>query len=162
MSRTAAPPTAPPMGGLLLAQRHRGACTEQTAALFFDDATTSSRASRANHQAAKAICRLCPILHPCRSYARADPTLEGIWGGETQTERHTARRTATPNPDPAGDNQQGRRLASLAAQRAHRDGLNAAATAFKVPPATLRRVLGLYRLDQPPSPATPSRSSERR
>jgi len=143
------------MGGLLLAQRHRGACTEQTAALFFDDATTSSRASRANHQAAKAICRLCPILHPCRGYARADPTLEGIWGGETQTERHTARRTATPNPDPTGDNQQGRHLAGLAAQRAHRDGLHAAATAFKVPPATLRRVLGLYRLDQPPGPASP-------
>src|SRR6266498_1360168 len=57
----------------------QAACTEQTAALFFDDATTSSRAARANHEAAKAICRLCPILSPCRAYARADPTLEGIW-----------------------------------------------------------------------------------
>jgi WhiB family redox-sensing transcriptional regulator len=148
------------MGGLLLAQRHRGACTEQTAALFFDDATTSGRASRANHEAAKAICRLCPILHACRGYARADPTLEGIWGGETQTERHTARRKPTGLPE--ADNQQGRRLASLAAQRARRDGLHAAAAAFKVPPATLRRVLGLYGLDQPPDPATPPGSSERR
>ena len=59
-------------------------------------------------------------------------------------------------------NQQGRSVASVAAQRARRDGLHAAAVAFKVPPATLRRVLGLYRLDQPPGPAGPPALPERR
>src|SRR6266540_6623660 len=131
MSRGAATHAAPLMGGLLLAQRHRSACTEQTAALFFDDATTSGRAARAKQEAAKAICRLCPILLLCRGYARADPTLEGVWGGETQTERQLACRK--PTDLPVADNQQGRRLASLAGQRVRRDGL-AAAAAFKVPP----------------------------
>jgi WhiB family transcriptional regulator, redox-sensing transcriptional regulator len=134
------------LGGFLLTQRHRGACTEQTAGLFFDD----GRGSQARHEAAKAICRLCPILYPCRAFARADLTLEGIWGGETQDERRLARRLRTSAP--AGDNPKGRRLAGLAAQLAGRRGLDAAARALNVPPATLRRVLGLYGLDQPPIP----------
>jgi WhiB family redox-sensing transcriptional regulator len=150
MSRTAEH-CAPTVGGFLLTQRHRGACTEDTAELFFDSGGVAGRAARRVREQAKAICRLCPILHGCRAYARADPTLEGIWGGETQDERRTARRNgAVPPP---GDNQEGRRLAGLAAQLAHRDGLDAAARALAVPPATLRRVLALYGLDQPhPSP----------
>jgi WhiB family redox-sensing transcriptional regulator len=141
-------------GGFLVAQRHLGACTEQTAGLFFDD----GRGSTARHQAAKAICRLCPILFACRAYARADPTLEGIWGGETQDERRLARRLRTSVP--AGDNQEGRRLAARAADRARRQGLPAAARALNVPPATLRRVLGLYGLDQPPEPPGPPASAK--
>jgi WhiB family transcriptional regulator, redox-sensing transcriptional regulator len=133
----------------LLTQRHRSACTEQTAGLFFDD----GRDSTARHQAAKAICRLCPILYPCRAFARADPTLEGIWGGETQDERRLARRLHTSVPD--GDNPEGRRLAGRVAEHAHRRGLPAAARAFNVPPATLRRVLNLYGLQQPPERAGP-------
>jgi Transcription factor WhiB len=109
------------LGGFLLTQRHRGACTEQTAGLFFDD----GRGSTARHQAAKAICRLCPILFACRAYAHADPTLEGIWGGETHEERRLARRLRTSVP--AGDNPEGRRLAGRAAQLASRRGLPAAA-----------------------------------
>jgi hypothetical protein len=139
------------VGGFLLAQRHRGACTEQTASLFFDE----GRGSKARHQAAKAICRLCPILYACRAYARADPTLEGIWGGETHNERRLARRIGTGVP--AGDNQEGRRLAGRAAQLVSRRGLDGAARVLNVPPATLRRVLGLYGLDQPPiAPVLPA------
>jgi WhiB family transcriptional regulator, redox-sensing transcriptional regulator len=160
MGRTATTHAAPLLGGFLLAQRHRAACTEQTAALFFDDGHPTGRSVKAKHEAAKAICRLCPILGTCRTHARADPSLEGIWGGETQDERHAARRAATGLL--AGDNQQGRRLANLTVKRAQRDGLDAAATALKVPPATLQRVFALYELDQPPRPATSSRSSERR
>jgi WhiB family transcriptional regulator, redox-sensing transcriptional regulator len=159
MSRTAEH-CAPALGGFLLTQRHRGACTQDTAELFFDSGGLAGRAARKRQEQAKAICRLCPILHGCRAYARADPTLDGIWGGETEEERRTARRL-TPGPDlPAGDNQQGRRLAGLAAQLAHRDGLDAAAKALKVPPATLRRVLVLYGLDQPPDPAGPPASAK--
>jgi len=158
MSRTAEH-CAPAVGGFLLTQRHRGACTEDTAELFFDSGGLAGRAARKRQEQAKAICRLCPILHGCRAYARADPTLDGIWGGETTDERRQARRL-TAGPDlPAGDNQEGRRLAGLAAQLAHRDGLAAAARALKVPPATLRRVLVLYGLD-PPDPAGPSASAK--
>src|SRR6266540_2717235 len=149
MSRTAEH-CAPTVGGFLLTQRHRGACTENTAELFFDSGGLAGRAARKRQEQAKAICRLCPILFACRAYARADPTLEGIWGGETQDERRTARRLGTSVP--AGDNQDGRRLADLAAQLVSCRGLPAAAKALEVPPATLRRVLGLYGLDQPPIP----------
>ncbi len=155
MSRTSATHLGPQLGGFLLTQRHRGACTERTAGLFFDDGRPAGRGANKRQEAAKAICRLCPILDACRAYARADPTLEGIWGGETEAERHSARRTVTLTRYPVGENEQGRRLASLAAQRAHRDGLDAAATALKVPAATLRRVFDLYGLDQPPDPAGP-------
>jgi WhiB family transcriptional regulator, redox-sensing transcriptional regulator len=144
------------LGGFLLTQRHRGACTEQTASLFFDD----GRGSTARHQAAKAICRLCPILHDCRAYARADPTLEGIWGGETEDERRTARRYGAGIVLPAGDNQEGRLMAGRAAEHARRSGLPAAARVLNVPPATLRRVLGLYGLDQPPRPRRSTRVCE--
>jgi WhiB family redox-sensing transcriptional regulator len=94
MTRTSATHLAPQVGGILLTQRHRGACTEQTAGLFFDDGRPAGRGIKARHEAAKAICRLCPILDACRAYARADPGLEGIWGGETQDERRSARRRA--------------------------------------------------------------------
>jgi len=157
MSRTAEH-CAPTVGGFLLTQRHRGACTEDTAELFFDSGGVAGRAARKRQEQAKSICRLCPILHGCRAYARADPTLDGIWGGETEDERRTARAS---NPHlPAGDIQEGRRLAGLAAQLAHRDGLDAAARALKVPPATLRRVFALYGLD-PPDPAGPPASEGR-
>jgi WhiB family transcriptional regulator, redox-sensing transcriptional regulator len=157
MSRTAEH-CAPTVGGFLLTQRHRGACTEDTAELFFDSGGLAGRAARRVQEQAKAICRLCPILHGCRAYARADPTLDGIWGGETTDERRQARRLGISVPP--GDNQEGRRLAGLAARLAHRDGLDAAAKALKVPPATLRRVLALYGLDQPPGPAGPPASAK--
>jgi WhiB family redox-sensing transcriptional regulator len=156
MSRTAATHLDPEVGSFLLAQRHRGACTEQTAGLFFDDGRPTGRGSKSRHEAAKAICRLCPILEACRAYAHADLTLEGVWDGETQDERRIARRRASATGLPANGNEEGRRLAGWAAERARRDGLDVAARALKVPAATLRRVLDLYGLDQPPSPANPS------
>jgi len=159
MSRTAEH-CAPALGGFLLTQRHRGACTEDTAELFFDSGGLAGRAARKREVQAKAICRLCPILHGCRAYARADPTLEGIWGGETSDERRQARRLASGPDRQAADNEEGRRLAGLAAQLAHRDGLAAAARALKVPPSTLRRVFALYGLDQPPDPAGPCASAK--
>ncbi len=165
MSRTATTHVAPPLGRFLLTQRHRGACTQQTAALFFDDG--GGRGAKKRQEQAKAICRLCPILQACRAYARADPGLEGIWGGESQDERHAARRKPRSDGLPAGDNQEGRRLAGGAAELAHRHGLHAAARALKVPPTTLQRVFALYGLDQPrrptgslpPAPASPPATS---
>jgi WhiB family transcriptional regulator, redox-sensing transcriptional regulator len=157
MSRTSTTHQPPLLGGFLLTQRHRGACTEQTAELFFDSGGLASRAARKLQEQAKAICRLCPVLQACRAYVRADPTLEGIWGGETHDERRTAHHTSTSAWLPA-DNQEGRRLAGLAAQLAHRDSLDVAARTLAVPPATLRRVFALYGLTQPPDPASPSTS----
>ncbi len=152
MSRTSVIHRASRHDGFLLAQRHRGACSEETAGLFFDDGN-AGRGARKLQDRAKAICRVCPILHACRAYARADRTLEGIWGGETHDERRAAPRTPPSGPPPA-ENQEGRRLAATAAQLASRQGLTVAARTLKIPPATLRRVLALYSLDEPAPPTS--------
>lgn len=45
------------------------------------------------------VCRRCLVVDECRHYALADPTLVGIWGATTATERQALRRlTAEPNP----------------------------------------------------------------
>ena len=84
------------IGEFLTLQRFRGACDESTAELFFDRGREHQRAARQREQAAKAICGLCPILAECRLVGRADLSLEGIWGGETRTERRAP--TASPSP----------------------------------------------------------------
>jgi WhiB family transcriptional regulator, redox-sensing transcriptional regulator len=155
--RTGHTPTASvQLGQFLVRQRFYGACGQATAELFFDDGREPGHLVRQRHQTAKAICALCPIMRDCRLVGRADPTLEGIWGGETQDERRQARRNGVHTGLPAQANQKGRRLAGVAAERARRDGLQAAATALGVPPATLRRVFALYGLNRPPSPPGPA------
>lgn len=41
---------------------------------------------------AKAICMACPLTKSCLEYALKTPSLEGIWGGKTKTERRLLRR----------------------------------------------------------------------
>ena len=68
------------VGRFLVRQRFSGACDQATAELFFDDSREPGPLVRQRHQAAKAICALCPILAECRLVGRADPALVGIWG----------------------------------------------------------------------------------
>jgi WhiB family redox-sensing transcriptional regulator len=44
-------------------------------------------------QAAKAVCAGCLVRAECLSYALADPSLTGTWGGLTAQERNLQRRT---------------------------------------------------------------------
>jgi WhiB family redox-sensing transcriptional regulator len=44
--------------------------------------------------AAKAICRLCPVKRECLQWALETDQQAGIWGGLTEDERRTRRRTA--------------------------------------------------------------------
>ncbi|GAA4706508.1 WhiB family transcriptional regulator [Streptomyces youssoufiensis] len=45
---------------------------------------------------ARAICRTCPLLTPCRTYARNTPDLTGTWGALTRTPHHPTRPPTTP------------------------------------------------------------------
>ncbi|MFE0844910.1 WhiB family transcriptional regulator [Streptomyces rochei] len=46
---------------------------------------------------AKWLCAPCAYREPCAEYAIADPTLDGVWGGLTRSERRALRRaTAAP------------------------------------------------------------------
>ncbi|HEY0934470.1 MAG TPA: WhiB family transcriptional regulator [Trebonia sp.] len=65
------------------------ACRGSDPELFFPISATGRGLEETN--AAKAVCRRCPVRQPCLSYAlRTAP--DGIWGGETREER-SARRT---------------------------------------------------------------------
>jgi WhiB family transcriptional regulator, redox-sensing transcriptional regulator len=51
--------------------------------------------------AAKAVCRRCPVRDECLSYAVADPTIVGVWGGTSGRERRRMReRRAAPERGP--------------------------------------------------------------
>ncbi len=140
------------VGSFLVKQRFSGACDQATAELFFDHSRDAGHATRQRHQAAKAICALCPIRAECSLVGRADPTLEGIWGGETHQQRRQARRHARhgqPTPVVPPGNPDGQQRVQQAFQHAQRAGLHQAADRLGVPVATLRRVFDLDGLDQP-------------
>lgn len=42
-------------------------------------------------EAARAVCRACPVVTTCRDYAIPQPGLEGIWGGLTPDQRQQIR-----------------------------------------------------------------------
>ncbi len=57
--------------------------------IFFGPTNEKTQIRRKREAIAKTICRSCPVLVQCRDYARANPEY-GIWGGETEEERHLA------------------------------------------------------------------------
>lgn len=63
-----------------------GACSPDTADLFFPERGDSDSVARA-----KAICATCPVLARCRSYAVVNVERRGIWGGLSQRELRQAR-----------------------------------------------------------------------
>lgn len=40
---------------------------------------------------AQTICKSCPVLEDCLSFARRNPKVQGIWGGLTERQRHPRR-----------------------------------------------------------------------
>jgi WhiB family redox-sensing transcriptional regulator len=74
-----------PLGRWVAQAACRGADTN----LFFPE-----RGDTAAVQAAKAICRSCPVLELCRQHALSHPAERGIWGGLTASERVKARQRA--------------------------------------------------------------------
>lgn len=53
--------------------------------LFFPSKGQSNRP-------AKAICRNCPVLAQCRTYALANRETHGVWGGLSEQDRRAIRR----------------------------------------------------------------------
>lgn len=68
---------------------NRAACVGQWPELFFP--TTGERPTEA-----KAICKRCPVMDECLSYALAsDFPLIGIFGGTSEHERRAMRQAAS-------------------------------------------------------------------
>jgi WhiB family redox-sensing transcriptional regulator len=64
-----------------------GACRGADSALFFlPEAERGPRKAR-RESAAKAICRRCPVIAACATFALSTREPYGVWGGLTPEER---------------------------------------------------------------------------
>ena len=70
--------------------REFAACREEDPELFFPIGT--GPAADAQAERAKAVCRRCPVLEQCLTYALSSGQDAGIWGGLTEDERRALRR----------------------------------------------------------------------
>ncbi|WP_308208390.1 WhiB family transcriptional regulator [Mycolicibacterium houstonense] len=66
--------------------QQRGRCRDHPSEVFFPD-EVRGRPLRRREDAAKAICRECPVLERCRTHALSAPEPYGIWGAMTARER---------------------------------------------------------------------------
>ena len=64
-----------------------GACRGGDSDLFFHPYGEREPSRSRREQAALAICRSCPVMQSCRSYALAAREPYGVWGGLTETDR---------------------------------------------------------------------------
>lgn len=70
--------------------RKQAACRQADAALFFPTGTTGAAVDQI--EAAKAVCRTCPVQEPCLQFAFVTKQEDGIWGGTDEDERRRLRR----------------------------------------------------------------------
>ncbi|MFE1441125.1 WhiB family transcriptional regulator [Streptomyces sp. NPDC058739] len=78
--------------------RSRAACVGEDPELFFP--LSDSAASEAQAAQARAVCRRCPVLVSCRTWAIDHGEDDGIWGATTASQRRAIRR-AVARPDSA-------------------------------------------------------------
>ena len=67
---------------------HQAQCRGATHLFFAPDRERPGRRAR-REAAARALCATCPVLAPCRAWARENHEF-GFWGGETEEERAAA------------------------------------------------------------------------
>lgn len=80
--------------------RELAACRCTDAELFFPAGTTGAAVSRV--QAAKAVCRSCPVQDRCLQFALETSQEAGIWGGKDEDERRRLRRAWRAGRRPSG------------------------------------------------------------
>lgn len=70
--------------------RHQAACRHSDADLFFPPGSKGLAIGQI--QAAKAVCRACPVSEPCLRFALETNQEAGVWGGKDEDERRRLRR----------------------------------------------------------------------
>ncbi len=70
--------------------RQEAACLDTDANLFFPIGTTGNAVDQI--EAAKAVCRTCPVQNACLQFAFETNQEAGIWGGKDEDERRRLRR----------------------------------------------------------------------
>ncbi|MFF9018889.1 WhiB family transcriptional regulator [Streptomyces eurythermus] len=66
------------------------ACRGMDSAIFFSPPGERGRERRRREDAARAICRDCPVSGPCARFAQASRQHYGTWGGQTEAERRSS------------------------------------------------------------------------
>jgi len=72
------------------AWREKAACRDTDADLFFPTGSTGLAVDQID--AAKAVCRNCPVREACLQFALESNQEAGIWGGRDEDERRKLRR----------------------------------------------------------------------
>lgn len=70
--------------------RHRAACKDEDPELFFPVGTSGPALLQITE--AKAVCRRCPVVAECLTWAIATGQDDGIWGGMSEDERRATNR----------------------------------------------------------------------
>ena len=73
--------------------RHHAICREADPELFFP--IGSSGPGLTQVEAAKVVCRRCPVVQDCLSWAIETGQDSGVWGGTSEDERRALARRAT-------------------------------------------------------------------
>ncbi|MFF4536950.1 WhiB family transcriptional regulator [Streptomyces aureus] len=76
--------------------RGRAACVGEDPDLFFP--LSDSPAAEASASQARAVCRRCPVILACRTWAIDHGEDDGIWGATTATQRRAIRRASAESP----------------------------------------------------------------
>jgi WhiB family redox-sensing transcriptional regulator len=71
--------------------RQRAACLDEDPELFFPVGTTGIALDQV--EKAKQVCRRCEVTEPCLDWALETNQDAGIWGGLSEDERRTLRRS---------------------------------------------------------------------
>jgi WhiB family redox-sensing transcriptional regulator len=69
----------------------QAACAHEDPDVFFPVARTGA-ALRDQQARAKAVCRRCPVIRQCLSWALRAAPAEGVWGGTCEEERRALMR----------------------------------------------------------------------
>lgn len=70
--------------------RHRAVCRDEDPELFFP--VGNSGPALLQVADAKAVCRQCPVISECLSWAMQTGQDAGVWGGMSEDERRALRR----------------------------------------------------------------------
>jgi WhiB family transcriptional regulator, redox-sensing transcriptional regulator len=88
--------TTMPIGDRPMDWLGHAACRDSDPELFFPASDMSASAGRARVEAAKKVCRRCPVRGTCLSWAFDNGQEAGVWGGMTEEERRRLRRRPVP------------------------------------------------------------------
>lgn len=73
--------------------RHQALCLDEDPEMFFPIGSTGPAATQVEQ--AKVVCRRCPAVEPCLTWAIETGQDSGVWGGTSEEERRAlARRRA--------------------------------------------------------------------